>query len=101
MLSKLRGLLPANRIVALIGLAGAAAAFIASIQTSLVPGSPAAEACAKAAAAIVAVVAFLRIVQKFLDGSQQWDALTAGGIDDEAELDIPQQPSQVGLTDAA
>jgi hypothetical protein len=76
MLDKLRGLVTANRVIALIGLVGSAGAFLVAIQTSLIPGSPAAEAVAKAVVALGSVASFLKIVD-----SQAWDALTAAQTD--------------------
>jgi hypothetical protein len=81
MLDKLRGLVTANRVIALIGLVGSAGAFLVAIQTSLIPGSPAAEAVAKAVVALGSVASFLKIVDRFLEGSQAWDALTAAQTD--------------------
>lgn len=78
-MTKLRELLPANRLVALIGLLTAIGVVIASFQTSLVPGSPAAEALAKAAGVVAGIVTVLGIVLKFMDGSQNWDSLMLSG----------------------
>jgi hypothetical protein len=78
-MTKLKEWLPANRVVALIGMFTAIGVVIASFQTSLVPGSPAAEALGKAAGVVAGVVTMLGIVYKFMDGSQNWDSLMLSG----------------------
>jgi hypothetical protein len=79
-MTKLREWLPANRVVALIGMFTAIGVVIASFQTSLVAGSPAAEAVAKAAGVVAGIITMLGIVLKFLEGSQNIDSLTIAGV---------------------
>lgn len=78
-MSKLRELLPANRVALYLGLLGAVAAFIASVQTSFIPGSPPAEALSKAAGAVASIVMALKLIDRFLDGAQNWDSIQATG----------------------
>lgn len=80
MFDKIRSIFTANRVAAFITLVGAVAAFIASLETSLVPGSPAAEALGKAGGMIASLLVGLRVVEKFLEGSQNWDSLMQAGV---------------------
>lgn len=95
MFSKLRALLPANRIAALIGVATSIAAFLVTLQTSFIPGSPAAEAIAKATVMLGSIAGALKIIDKFLDGSQQWDALLLAGADPDPDPDVPGYPESI------
>lgn len=96
-MDKLRELLPANRVAAIVGVLLAITAFVADLQTSLVPGSSGAEAIGKSLIAIAAIIKVLRIVEKFMDGSQNWDTLLLSGqpkggsglVSAEANIDAP------------
>lgn len=79
-MSKFNELLPPNRIAIISGILLSIAAFVASLQTSFVPGSPSAEALAKAGAVIASILTVWRLVEKFLDGAQNWDSLMVAGV---------------------
>lgn len=89
MFEKLRDLLPANRVALLLGLLGSVAAFITSLQTNLVAGSPAAEALGKAAGAVASIVMALKLVDKFLDGAQNFDTLLLSGAPKVSGVTVP------------
>jgi hypothetical protein len=86
LIQKLRELLPANRVAVLVGVLLAVAAFVADLNTSLVPGSPGAEAIGKALIAIAAIVKALRLFEKFMEGSQNWDSLLVSGAPKNASV---------------
>lgn len=79
-MSKLRELLPANRVAALIGVLTSIGVFLTTLLTSFVPGSPGAEAIGKAIVMLGSVIAVLRIVDKFLEGAQNFDSLMLAGV---------------------
>jgi cytochrome c oxidase assembly factor CtaG len=70
----------ANRVAAVIALLGAAAAFITTLLTDIAPGTPWAEALGKAGVMVGALLVAMRVIEKFLDGSQNWDSLTEAGV---------------------
>lgn len=76
-IEKVKALISPERVALATGLVVSATAFLASIQTSLVPGSPPAEAVAKAIVALGAVAGAIKLIDKFLDGAQQWNVLVA------------------------
>lgn len=80
MFVKLRDMLPANRIAALSGVVVSIIAFLVTMQTSFAPGSPTGELIAKGAVMLGSVLAVLKIIDKFLDGAQNWDTLMHAGI---------------------
>lgn len=79
-MSKFNELLPPNRIAIISGVLLSIAAFVASLETSFAPGSPSAEAIAKAGAVIASILTVWRLVEKFLDGAQNWDSLMVAGV---------------------
>jgi hypothetical protein len=79
-MDKLREVFSPNRVALISGILLAAAAFVATLQTSLVAGSPGAEAVAKAAGVIASILTVWRLLEKFLDGAQNWDSLMVAGV---------------------
>lgn len=78
-MDKLRELLPANRVATIVGVVLAFVTFLTTIQTSFIPGSPGAEAIAKGIVLLGTVISALRLLEKFLEGSQNWDSLLISG----------------------
>jgi hypothetical protein len=80
MFGKLRDMLPANRIAALSGVIVSIGAFLVTLQTSFAPGSPTGELIAKGVVMLGSVLAVLKIIDKFLDGAQNYDSLMHAGV---------------------
>lgn len=76
----IRNWISPSRVATAIGVLGAIAAFIAALQTNFAPGSPWAESLGKALVAVAAVYKALTTIEKFLDGSQNWDSLMQAGV---------------------
>jgi hypothetical protein len=90
------GLITANRVAALTGIVLAVIAFLTTLQSSFIPGSPAGEAIAKALVMLTSVLTVLRIVDKFLDGSQNWDSLLMAGVPKVTGVAAPDKGNQLG-----
>jgi hypothetical protein len=95
MFTKLRETFSANRMAALLGLVLAASAFLATLQSSFIPGSPAAEAIGKAIVMLGSVAMAIKVLDKFLDGSQNWDSLMVAGVPKNAQVVAP--PNAPGI----
>lgn len=80
MFAKIREAFPANRVAFYLGILGAAGVALTTFQTSLVPGSPPAEAIAKAVVLLATVYKFGTMIEKFLEGSQNFDSLVIAGV---------------------
>jgi hypothetical protein len=80
MFTKLREVLPANRVAFILGLVGVVTTALVTFQTSLVPGSPAEESIGKALIILASVYKGITLVEKFLDGSQNMDSLIVAGV---------------------
>jgi hypothetical protein len=78
-LDKLKELFPANRIAAITGFLTSILAALVALKTSFLPGSPGEEAIAKAIVITGSLLAAWKIVDKFLEGAQNWDSLLLSG----------------------
>lgn len=85
-MSSIRNLLRPNRVAFVVGLIGAILTALVTFQTSLVPGSPGEEAIAKGVIILAAVYKGITLVEKFLDGSQNWDSLLVSGLPKNAQV---------------
>lgn len=96
----MRDIFTPNRVALISGILLAAAAFVATLQTSLVAGSPGAEAAAKAAGVIASIITVWRLLEKFLDGSQNWDSLMVAGVPKTPGVSAPVQGNEeLGVED--
>lgn len=98
MFTKLRELLPANRVAFFTGLLGSVVVAVTAFQTDFVSSAAAneptgvaiAEGTGKAIVILGVIVKGINLVEKFLEGSQNWDSLLMSGT-----------PNQPGATPAA
>lgn len=77
---KIREVLPANRVAAIVGFLTLVGAGLVTLQTSFVPGTSGAEAIGKAIVILGVLVKAGQIVTKFLEGSQNIDSLLIAGV---------------------